>query len=73
MSEPGDFPERAMNAAQSLFRKGAEVARQQTRGVRLQSQIAKELRMKRTPELKFVYDETVDRGMRINELLEGGE
>ena len=39
----------------------------------LQSQIAKELRMKRTPELKFVYDETVDRGMRINELLEGGE
>ena len=29
--------------------------------------------MKRTPELKFVYDETVDRGMRINELLEGGE
>ena len=39
----------------------------------LQSQIAKELRMKRTPELKFVYDETVDRGMRINELLKGGE
>src|SRR5207248_7335600 len=39
----------------------------------LQAQIAKELRMKRTPELKFVYDETVDRGMRINELLEGGE
>ena len=39
----------------------------------LQGQIAKELRMKRTPELKFVYDETVDRGMRINELLKGGE
>ena len=26
--------------------------------------------MKRTPELKFVYDETVEKGMRINELLE---
>src|SRR5436309_15373111 len=39
----------------------------------LQSAIAAELRMKRTPELKFVYDETVDRGMRISELLEGGE
>jgi ribosome-binding factor A len=39
----------------------------------LQSAVASELRMKRTPELTFVYDETVDRGMRINELLEGGE
>jgi ribosome-binding factor A len=39
----------------------------------LQAQIATEIRMKRTPQLKFVYDETVERGMRINELLEGGE
>jgi ribosome-binding factor A len=39
----------------------------------LQGAIANELRMKRTPELKFVYDSTVERGMRINELLEGGE
>src|SRR5206468_10777522 len=39
----------------------------------LQAQIASEMRMKHTPELKFVYDETVDRGMRINELLEGAE
>ncbi|MFL5839399.1 MAG: 30S ribosome-binding factor RbfA [Thermoleophilaceae bacterium] len=39
----------------------------------LQAQIASEMRMKRTPQLKFVYDETVERGMRINELLEGGE
>jgi ribosome-binding factor A len=38
----------------------------------LQSAIAAELRMKRTPELRFVYDETVDRGMRVSELL-GGE
>jgi ribosome-binding factor A len=40
----------------------------------LQSAIAGELRMKRTPTLQFVYDESVDRGMRITELLdEGGE
>ena len=39
----------------------------------LQSALARELRMKHTPELKFVYDDTVDKGMRINELLEGGE
>src|SRR5213595_2858270 len=37
----------------------------------LQTHIATEMRMKHTPELKFVYDETVERGMRINELLEG--
>src|SRR5580765_4138150 len=35
----------------------------------LQTEIANLTHMKRTPELKFVYDETVDRGMRINELL----
>jgi ribosome-binding factor A len=39
----------------------------------LQARIAREMHMKHTPELKFVYDETVERGMRINELLEGGE
>ena len=37
----------------------------------LQAEIAKLTHMKRTPELKFVYDETVEKGMRINELLEG--
>jgi ribosome-binding factor A len=36
----------------------------------LQGRIADELRMKRTPTLEFVYDESVDRGMRISELLE---
>jgi ribosome-binding factor A len=35
----------------------------------LQAEIAKLTHMKRTPELKFVYDETVEQGMRINELL----
>jgi ribosome-binding factor A len=38
----------------------------------LQGAIAGELRMKRTPTLEFVYDESVDRGMRITELLEEG-
>jgi ribosome-binding factor A len=37
----------------------------------LQAEIARLTHMKRTPELKFVYDETVETGMRINELLEG--
>jgi ribosome-binding factor A len=36
----------------------------------LQAQIAAELRLKRTPTLEFVYDESVDRGMRITELLD---
>jgi ribosome-binding factor A len=36
----------------------------------LQSAIAAELRMKRTPTLEFVYDISIDRGMRITELLE---
>lgn len=35
----------------------------------LQTEIARVTHMKRTPELKFVYDETVEKGMRINELL----
>jgi ribosome-binding factor A len=35
----------------------------------LQRRINEELRLKRTPSLEFVYDETVDRGMRIQVLL----
>jgi ribosome-binding factor A len=35
----------------------------------LQAEIARVMHMKRTPALKFVYDETVEKGMRINELL----
>jgi ribosome-binding factor A len=42
---------------------------QRAHGV-LQAEIARVTHMKRTPELKFVYDETVEKGMRINELLE---
>jgi ribosome-binding factor A len=36
----------------------------------LQRAIAAELRLKRTPTLQFVYDESIDRGMRISELLD---
>jgi len=36
----------------------------------LQQAIANELRMKRTPTLQFVFDESIDRGMRITELLD---
>jgi ribosome-binding factor A len=39
----------------------------------LQAGLAQELRLKRTPTLEFVYDESVDRGMKINELLEENE
>jgi ribosome-binding factor A len=39
----------------------------------IQSRIAAETRMKRTPTLTFHYDDTVERGVRISELLEEGD
>ena len=36
----------------------------------LQKGIARELRLRRTPQLIFQYDETVDRALRMNELLD---
>ena len=36
----------------------------------LQRRVGAELRMKRTPTLEFVYDETTDRAMRVEELLD---
>jgi ribosome-binding factor A len=39
----------------------------------LQAEIARELRMKRTPTLEFVYDDSIDRGMRISKLLDEGD
>jgi ribosome-binding factor A len=36
----------------------------------LQRAVAHELRLKHTPTLEFVYDDTTDRGMRISELIE---
>ena len=35
----------------------------------LQREIATHLRMKNTPKLKFEYDDSVDRGMRVTQLL----
>jgi len=35
----------------------------------LQRRLARELRMKRTPTLDFVYDETTDRAMHLEEIL----
>ena len=41
----------------------------------LQRSVARELRLKHTPTLEFVYDDTSERGMRIAELIdrEAGE
>jgi ribosome-binding factor A len=39
----------------------------------LQSRIAAETRMKRTPTLTFRYDDTIEKGARISELLEEQE
>jgi ribosome-binding factor A len=36
----------------------------------LQTQIARELRMKRTPQLVFEYDPTVERGVRMTKLID---
>jgi ribosome-binding factor A len=55
---------------------GDEEAREATlEGLRsshgvIQSRIAAETRMKRTPALTFHYDETIEQGVRISELLE---
>jgi ribosome-binding factor A len=39
----------------------------------LQSRVAAQMRLKHTPALTFDYDDSVDRGMRITELLSEGE
>ncbi len=36
----------------------------------LQGRIASELRMKRTPTLTFDYDDSIERGIRLSELLD---
>ena len=38
----------------------------------LQGKIARQLRLKRTPTLEFAYDDTTDRAMRIEELVDEG-
>lgn len=39
----------------------------------LQGQVARELNLKHTPTLTFTYDESIDHGMRITELLAADE
>src|SRR5829696_6651087 len=39
----------------------------------LQQAVATELRMKHTPTLQFVFDESINRGLRISELLDDDE
>ena len=36
----------------------------------LQGRIASELRLKRTPSLEFFYDDTTDRALRVEEILD---
>jgi len=36
----------------------------------LQQAVGRELRLKHTPTLQFVFDESIERGMRISELLD---
>jgi ribosome-binding factor A len=55
---------------------GAERKREQTLvGLQaahsvLQSRLARELRMKRTPQLAFEYDPSVERGVRMTKLID---
>ena len=36
----------------------------------LQRRVASELRLKHTPTLQFLYDDSIDRGMRVQELID---
>ena len=55
---------------------GSEKTREQTlRGLEsahgvLQARLASELRMKRTPQLVFEYDPSVERGVRMSQLID---
>ena len=53
-------------------REATLVALSSSHGI-LQSRIAAETRMKRTPTLSFRYDPTVEQGMRISQLLDEEE
>jgi ribosome-binding factor A len=39
----------------------------------IQSRIAAEMRMRRTPTLTFHYDDTIEKGIRISQLLDEGQ
>ena len=50
-------------------REATLVALEAAHGV-LQSRLARELRMKRTPQLTFEYDPSVERGVRMTKLID---
>jgi ribosome-binding factor A len=52
-------------------REGSLAALRSAHGV-LQRRIADQLHLKRTPALEFVYDDTTDRALRVDELLREG-
>ncbi len=49
--------------------RAATIAGLQSAHGALQRRLARELRMKRTPTLEFLYDDTTDRAMRLEEIL----
>ena len=49
-------------------RKEASAALSRAKGF-IRRELGARLKLKNTPEIRFVYDETLDRGMRIEELL----
>lgn len=53
----------------SRKRKASLLGLEAAHGV-LQSRLARELRMKRTPQLTFEYDPTVERGVRMTQLID---
>jgi ribosome-binding factor A len=50
-------------------RRGTLAGLEAAHGV-LQARLARELRMKRTPQLAFEYDPTVERGVRMTQLID---
>jgi ribosome-binding factor A len=50
-------------------RRGTLAGLESSHGV-LQSRIAHELRLKRTPQLAFEYDPTIERGVRLSKLID---
>jgi ribosome-binding factor A len=53
--------------------RGATMAGLRSAHGALQRRLARELRMKRTPTLEFLYDETTDRAMRLEEIIDRTE
>ena len=57
------------SSATSKVRKRSMAGLESAHGY-LQKRVAGELRLKHTPTLQFLYDDSADRGLRIAELIE---